>query len=237
MIEEHEPRRHVILTERDYSLLKVLYENVVTSFYQIKNYFFKGRSHATAMNRLRLLENAGFISRTRVPRIKAWKSNREVGVVFQLAPKGVKALQLQNSEWDFVDKIPNINPVSLDHDLLLNDIKPKMLGLIPGGLWLNGRYLGISESMKKIPDAIIKLPSFEKGIAIELELSAKSSARYRQILAEFRASRDIEKVFYITAGPQIDRKILSELEGFEVPLGFKSRSGIFNFIPLSEVKT
>jgi DNA-binding Lrp family transcriptional regulator len=226
----------VVLTDRDLALIKVLYENVVTSFSQIQNEFFQGKTHATAMNRLRLLEDAGYVLRTKVPRIKVWAARHQVGVVFQPTAKAIQVLHQQNYGVEFVERPPSINPVSLDHDLLLNDIKAKLLSHFPGGQWLNGRYLSVGDGVRKIPDAVIKMPNSEKVVAIELELSAKSASRYRQIIAELRSSRYIEKVIYVTGGSQIDRKILSELEGFTVPLGHKSRSEFFKFIALDELK-
>ena len=226
---------HVMLTDRDYKMLFELYENVVTSFYQIQKMFFNGRSHATAMNRLRLLEDSGLIKRTKVPRIKAWAGGREVGVVFQVTAKSIRCLEQKFNEWEFVEKIPIINPHALDHDLLINDIKEAVLGLCEGGMWLNGRYLNDLNGYKKIPDAVIKIPNSVQVIAIEVELHAKSSSRYRQILNEFRASPKISQVIYITAGLQIDRKILSELEGYAVPLGFKSKSEVFKFMSVAEM--
>ena len=225
---------NVLLTDRDYQLLMTLYENVTTSFYQIQNLFFHGKNHATAMNRLRLLQDAGYITRVRVPRIRSWHGGREVGVVFQVTAKSLRKLQMKHSNVTFVEKIPALNPISLDHDLLINDIKPYIQRFYPDGLWINGRYLTDSRGYKKIPDAVIECANSELVIAIELELHAKSSLRYRQIISEFRASSKIEKVIYITANAQIDRKIISELEGFNAPAGYKTKSEFFNFIQLNE---
>ncbi|WP_409479667.1 replication-relaxation family protein [Pseudobdellovibrio sp. HCB154] len=226
---------NVLLTDRDCLLLLTLYENVTTSFYQIQNLFFRGKNHATAMNRLRQLEDAGYLSRTRIPRIRSWNGGREVGVVFQVTTKSLRMLQMKYQSENFVDKIPAINPLSLDHDLLINDIKPCIQRQFDNGKWINGRHLLDSRGYKKIPDAVIEFANSDRVIAIELELHTKSSIRYRQIISEFRASSKIEKVIYVTASAQIDRKIISELEGFQVPNGYKTKSEIFSFIQLAEL--
>lgn len=234
-LQDTDKKPNVLLTDRDYQLLLTLYDNITTSFYQIQNLFFNGKNHATAMNRIRLLQDAGYLVRTRIPRIRSWNGGREVGVVFQVTQKSIRILQTKYPEMIFVDKLPQLNPLSLDHDLLVNDIKPFILRQFENGKWVNGRYLLDSRGYKKIPDAIIELSNFDRVIAIELELHAKSSLRYRQIISEFRASNRIEKVIYITANAQIDRKIISELEGFQVPAGYKTKSEFFSFISLSEL--
>ena len=235
MIQIAKPKDHVILTARDYEILKELHDNVVMAFYQIHERFFQNRNHATVLNRLRQLEKGNFITRTRIPRIKAWNGKKEIGVVFQVTSLAVKHLRAKFLDWEFIDKTPNINPLSLDHDLLLNEIKPFLLEKYPGFICQNGRHLMTNQRLHKIPDLVFKVPGSDLGMAIELELHCKSSSRYRQILSEFRASSKIKEVIYITAHDQIARKIQSEIVGYEVGKGEEVRTENFTFLPLSEI--
>lgn len=239
MIEERERNvskkaSHVVLTVRDLNLLYELYENVVTSFYQIHNMFFAGRSHATVLNRLRQLEENGYISRTKVPRIKSWRGDREIGVVFQATAKSIRLLQTKHASVVFNDRPVVLSPMTLDHDLLLNDIKDRLLGKYPASRWINGKNLN-PKDLRKIPDAVLKFKDQPKAIAIELELHAKSTQRYQQIITEFRLSSGLRKVIYVTPNEQIDRKIMSVIEGFDVPVGYKLRSEMFEFLNLNEL--
>lgn len=225
---------HVVLTDRDLKMLMELYENVVTSFYQIHDLFFNGRSHATVMNRLRLLEENSYIVRTKIPRIKSWRGDREFGVVFQVTTKTIRVLQMKHSDLVFNERPVVLSIPTLDHDLLINDIKSKLIDKYPGYKWVNGKNLN-PKDLRKIPDAILVLANEPKAIAIELELHAKSSQRYSQIITEFRLSAGIEKVIYVTPNEQIDRKIMSVIEGFDVPVGHRLSAGFFEFMSLNDL--
>ncbi len=227
--------RNMILTDRDFLILKGLYDNTVTGFYQIHQKYFTGKSHSTVMNRLKLLEENNYILRHRIPRMSALIEKREIGVVFQVTGRGTQVLRNKFPGEIFSDKVPSISPQSLSHDLLLNDIKDAICGEHPGFEWMNGKYLVYNQGFRKIPDAVLKMSNQEGFIAIELELIVKSSSRYRQIIAEFRSSREIKKVIYITANHHIDQKIMSELEGYQVPLGHKTSGNFFEFKSLNEV--
>lgn len=225
---------HVVLTDRDLKMLMELYENVVTSFYQIHELFFNGRSHATVMNRLRSLEENGYIVRTKVPRIKSWRGDREIGVVFQVTTKAIRILQMKHSDLVFNERPMVLSIPTLDHDLLINDIKSKLIRKYPVHKWINGKNLNPKE-LRKIPDAVLVLSNQPKAIAIELELHAKSAQRYSQIITEFRLSAGIEKVIYVTSNEQIDRKIMSIIEGFDVPMNHRLSTKFFEFVSLNEL--
>lgn len=225
---------HVVLTDRDLKMLMELYENVVTSFYQIHDLFYKGRSHATVMNRLRLLEENDYIVRTKVPRIKAIRGDREIGVVFQVTTKAIRVLQMRHSGLAFNERPVVLSVPTLDHDLLINDIKPKLNGKYPRSRWINGKNLN-PKDLRKIPDAVLVFDNQPKAVAIELELHAKSKLRYSQIITEFRLSAGIEKVIYVTPNEQIDRKIMSVIEGFDVPINHKLSTRFFEFVSLNDL--
>lgn len=225
---------HVLLTSRDLDLMVELHEHVVLSFSQIHERFFTQRTFATAMNRLKRLEGKGWIERTKVPRMHLEGRKNATGVVFQLSNLGRGMLTKYRPDVDVFEKCPVLNIYQLDHDLLIGDIVDYFKKQFPDYKWLNGRYLKEAKGFGKIPDAILKMPNSDKMIAIELELTGKSSRRYKEIVASLKASRNFEKVIFVTSSTTIGRKIMTEIEGFPVQMGHKFRSDFFSFVRLSE---
>lgn len=225
---------HVLLTERDLILLANLHDHVVLSFAQIHDRCFAGRTFATAMNRLKRIESQRWIERIRVPRMRLHGRASATGVVFQLSNKGRAVVARLRPEMEIFEKCPVLNAHQLDHDLLIADIAEHFKNQFPGYRWINGRYLTDRDGLKKIPDAILQKTSSDKVIAIELELNGKSLRRYREIVANLKASLRIERVIFVTAHTSIGRKIMSAVEGFHVPVGHRLRSSFFEFVRLSE---
>lgn len=227
-------QKHLILTDRDVSLLVSLHDHVALSFAQIHRRHFMGRSLPTAMNRLTRIESHGLIVRIRVPRFHVCGSKRAAGVVFQLSSKGRLVLTKHRPAMSIFEKCPTLNPHQLEHDLLLADISDFFKRQNPGRSWTNGRYLNGRDGVNKIPDAVLYDRSGDKLIAVELELNGKSSRRYVEIIANLKGSRRIEKVIFVTSSTVIGRKIMSAIEGFQVAEGHVLRSEFFEFVRLSE---
>lgn len=225
---------HVLLTERDLDMMTALHDHVVLSFRQIHERFFPARTIATAMNRLKRIESQGWIERLRIPRLRVQGRTNATGVVFQLSHRGRTMLARARPEVIIFEKCPVLNPYQLDHDLLIADIAEHFKRRFPGYQWTNGRYLSDSDGFKKIPDAVLQKTLHDRAIAIELELNGKSSRRYKEIVATLRTSPRIEKVIYVTASHAIGRKIMSAIEGYQVPFGHRLRSEFFEFVRLSE---
>lgn len=225
---------HVLLTERDLDLMTALHDHVVLSFMQIHEGFFTGRTIATAMNRLKRIENQGWIERLRIPRLRIEGRTNATGVVFQLSHRGRTMLARARPEMSIFEKCPVLNPHQLDHDLLIADIAEHFQRRFVGYQWTNGRYLTDSDGFKKIPDAVLRRTVADRVIAIELELNGKSARRYRDIVATLRTSARIEKVIFVTASYAIGRKIMSAIEGYQVPFGHRFRSEFFEFVRLTE---
>lgn len=81
---------------------------------------------------------------------------------------------------------------------------------------------------------MLKDPSSEKLVAIELELHAKSSYRYREIVGDLRSSRRLVKVIYVTPNEAIDLKIMSEIMGHPVVDKSIFKTSFFEFLKLDE---
>lgn len=225
---------HVLLTDRDLELMVALHDHVVLSFAQIHERFFPGRTWGTTMNRLRRIESKGWIERTRIPRMKLFGRSSAAGVVFQLSNGGRKIVSKLRPDVEIFDRCPSLNLFQLDHDLLIADIADYFRGKFKGYQWINGRYVSATAGINKIPDAILRKPGADCAIAIELELNGKSSRRYREILANLKSSKGLERVIFVTAGTSIGRKIMSEIKGFPVQVGHRFRSDFFEFVRLDE---
>ncbi|MAV91620.1 MAG: hypothetical protein CL676_09365 [Bdellovibrionaceae bacterium] len=225
---------HVLLTERDLDMMTALHDHVVLSFRQIHEKFFPARTIATAMNRLKRIESQGWVERLRIPRLRIEGRRNATGVIFQLSHRGRTMLARARPEVNIFEKCPVLNPHQLDHDLLIADIAEHFKRRFPGQQWTNGRYLSDQNGFKKIPDAVLQRTAADRAIAIELELTGKSARRYRDIVAALRTSPRIEKVIYVTASHAIGRKIMSAIEGYQVPFGHRFRSDFFEFVRLTE---
>ena len=71
----------------------------------------------------------------------------------------------------------------------------------------------IKEQQQNLADAIVWIKSLKNNekIALELELTAKSEKRYRELILKYRLSKDFNKVLYVTNQRQIETKIKSLL--------------------------
>ncbi|MCK6597221.1 MAG: hypothetical protein L6Q37_02560, partial [Bdellovibrionaceae bacterium] len=57
------------------------------------------------------------------------------------------------------------------------------------------------------PDAILSDTNGKLTIALELELTAKSERRYRELILKYRLAKDFESVIYVTSSEVIRNKI------------------------------
>ncbi len=219
----------VMPTERDFSLLKSLYENVVMSFPQIARMHFTDRSKPTIINRLTKLESAGLIQRLKVPRLQITNAKKVISVVFQITRIGILVLQKRESGFELKPEPVRLRPYSVDHDLLLVDVIAAFKNKKPGCKIIHGElYLeGVSHQGLK-PDAVIVLPNDQGRVALELELTAKSEKRYRDLMLKYRLSKDFVKIIYVTSQGQIENKI-------KFVLGQNFGGDRFQFLKLTDV--
>lgn len=222
-------KKSVMMTSRDLSLLKSLYDSVVMSFLQIARMHFVDRSKPTIINRMTKLERSGLIIRLKVPRLEITNSKKMISVVYQITRLGISVLQKSHPELELRPEPIKLRPFSVDHDLLLVDVieslklKVKDFKIIHGEL-----YLSHASSNGLKPDAVLIDLNRTQKIAIELELTVKSEKRYRDLLLKYRLTKDFSKVIYITSHKQIESKIKSVL-------GSGIGKDRFQFLTLDEV--
>lgn len=212
----------VMPTDRDFAILKGLYDFVVMSFPQMSVRYFADKAKPTIVNRLTKLESAGLIQRLRVPRLEVGNSQNVISVVFQITRFGIKTLQKRHPEFELRPEPVRLRPYSVDHDLLLVDVMTELKNRFPasqiihGELYFNGKnHLGLR------PDAILQSLNGIAPIAIELELTAKSEKRYRDLILKYRLTKDFSQVIYITGHQQIENKIKAILGSSNIGERFK----------------
>lgn len=219
----------VMLTERDYLVLKGLYDFVVMSFPQISRMYFSGNAKPTVVNRLSKLESSGLIARFRVPRLLTSGSENVISVVYQITRVGVRALMKWQKDVEFWPEPVKLQPYSIDHDLLLVDVMEALKIQKPNLRIVHGEYFSKRPGTTSLkPDAILIFPEVPKPVALELELTVKSEKRYRELILRYRLSKDFDQVMYVTGHGQIESKIRSILGSSDV-------SGRFKFCQVSDI--
>lgn len=234
---------HVILTSRDYLLLQSLYGFKLLSFSQIARLHFKNLALPTVINRLSKLERAGFISRYKVPRIFVLGQKNLVSVVYQITRLGISFLQKRQTDLELWAEPLKLQPYSIDHDLLLVDIlTTEFFKGVGNKVVLGEHFLRTISHQGLKPDAVLFKSNAQKPTAIELELTAKSEKRYRELVLKYRLSSDFDRVLYVTSSLQIEAKLKSVIGPTDVSNRFeflnvtdilKIKSGSKSFLDIS----
>lgn len=213
----------VILTERDLFILKGLYDFTLMSFPQLAKVFFAGNAKPTIINRLSKLEQCGFITKTKLPRFITGMDKKVISVVYQISRLGIRELQKRFSNIEFHPEPVRLQPFSIEHDLLLVDVLLSFKVQRPDmGFVLGEHFCRFKSHLSVKPDAI--LTDMRGKMALELELTAKSERRYRELILKYRLAKDFESVVYITSSDAIRNKIQSLLGGFGTTSKFKFMS-------------
>lgn len=219
----------VMPTERDFAVLKSLYDFVVMSFPQIGQRHFAGKAKPTIVNRLTKLESAGLIQRLKVPRLEIGGTQNVISVVFQITRLGILVLQKCHPEFELRSEPIKLRPYSVDHDLLLVDVMQAMKNKFPGCEVIHGElYFKDASHLGLRPDAVLLLSNGQGAVALELELTAKSEKRYRDLILKYRLTKDFTKVIYVISHRQIETKI-------KTILGPSHANQRFEFLQLGDV--
>ncbi len=212
----------VMPTSRDYFVLKGLYNFKVMSFPQIARMYFAGNAKPTVVNRLSKLESAGLISKYKVPRLLTSGSENVISVVYQITRSGIRELQKWQPDFDFWPEPLRLQPFSIDHDLLLVDVLETLKKQKPEVQLLLGDHFSRTPNAQGLkPDGILIMDEQSKPVALELELTAKSEKRYRELILKYRLSKDFDHVLYVTGNSQIESKIRTILGVSDVSQRFK----------------
>ncbi|MBS1960871.1 MAG: replication-relaxation family protein [Bdellovibrionales bacterium] len=210
-------KNSVVLTTRDFVLLRDLYESTVLSFFQIRTRHFPGKSEPTASNRLGKLRRADYTRSIRVGSQSHHGALKSIGVIHSITRKGIRALQSRFPSEAFREEPVRWNTQSLSHDLLLTDVLSALRPRHPGARFTNGKLLGTDQRAgRRLPDAVLETPPGSRKIAVELELTGKSERRYREIITEYRLDPRYAEVHYIVPNRSLLERIQSQIVGYRV---------------------
>ncbi len=228
--------KRVSLTPRDLLFLSELYENVVLSFPQVCRKVFQGKAKSTVLNRLGKLEGMGFIERWRVPVLDSKSPGPGVFVVFSITRKGIGALQARHPGKRFRQKPIRIHGYAIHHDVLLVDVMDALREKFPGAFVENGRLLPDQAAASAVyPDAVLDLPGRKESWAVELELTAKSEKRYREIVLRYRLQSVFDRVLYVTDREEVVQKLARALDRMPEQLGSNPPAEKFLLLSLKEL--
>ena len=200
----------LMLTERDKAILYDCYQMGSLTFRQVQRHFPNNAAN-TAYNRVQALKRAGYLTSLRVGILLHQGEKQEVGVVYRPTQKGITTLSALYPRETFREKPLQLNTASLHHDLLLVELVGALRERFPSYKIVRPpMYCGQSLDLKRTPDAMVLEHSGIPFVAIELELTAKSLARYRQIILHYRLSK-FKKVIYAVGNEAIAEKIRSQI--------------------------
>ncbi len=211
-----------------------LYSNVFLSFEQIRCEHFKNCATSTVYNRLSKLIKANLLETINV-NIKANNLiQKDVGVIYSLSKIGLlKLKEYWHREIQRIVPAP-INLSCLSHDLLLTDVIRRLKRKYNCHV-ANTKIMNTSGiNYEQVPDAIVFESSNNERWAIELELTAKSNLRYREIVSNYSTSNLFEKVLYITKDESIHKKIGGIISGYGRQFNIEDDTGKFEFMDLKD---
>lgn len=227
----------LMLTERDTALLNDCYQMGALTFRQVQKRHFPANAANTAYNRIQALRHAGYLSSLRVGILLHQGERQEVGVVYRPTSKGINHLSALFPGDTFREKPLQLNTASLHHDLLLVEVIHAFKERFPTYKIVRPpMYCGHPLTTKRTPDAMILDQIGPPFVAIELELTAKSLARYRQIVLHYRLSREFKTVIYVVANEAVADKIRSQITTIKALPGLpRPSTDRFYFVTLSEL--
>ena len=216
------------LTVRDIEVMNDIYDNQFLSFYQIHEKHFPENKRPTVYNRLSKLIRGNILEAININLLAHHRKNELLGVIYRLTKDGLRRLQ----DFKMTMEI-NLNPASLNvstlyHDLLLTDV----LRVLKRTWKVTKAPLGIQD---RVPDAVLIHPINGSKMALELELTAKSEMRYRDIVLSYRTSSEFETVLYVAKDKSIQRKLGGLITGFNSRYEFSDNTDKFKFMTLDEL--
>lgn len=216
------------LTVRDIELMKDIYDHQFLSFYQIHEKHFPENKRPTVYNRISKLIRGEVIKAINVNLVAYHRKGELLGVVYVLTKVGLRRLQDFKMTEDINQNPSSLNYSCLYHDLLLTDV-----------LRVLKRTWKVTNSSReaesRIPDAVLIHPTTKKKMALELELTAKSEMRYRDIILSYRTSAEFDSVLYVVKDVSIQKKMGGLITGFNGRYEVGDDTDKFKFMKLSQI--
>lgn len=226
----------VRLTMRDLTLLEDIYDNQFLSFYQIHERHFPENKRPTVYNRLSKLIRAKILDAINVNLFAHHRNNELIGVIYKLSKNGLKMLQEYRMTVNLNPIPASLNLSCLFHDLLLTDALRALKVKLPRLVMINSKVKFRDKiDTARIPDAFLFDPTTKINVALELELTAKSEMRYRDIVLSYRTNEEFNRVLYIVKDQSIQKKIGGVITGFMKSYDFNDDTDKFLFVTLDQL--
>jgi len=185
---------------RDEKLCQYLLSFGFLSSEQIHKLLFKDVNKRTMLRRLRILKKKKILDR--------FVSSKGGMVLWTLTSK-----QVSKMGSDFVMK--SINRSTLNHDLLVNDLRIQFELKNLGSSWRSSHFLRYKASIGKkpnerlpetIPDWLVTLKG--RVFAIEVELNFKGIKRMERVLSLYAEKKSIQHLWYFVPSVEMREKLL-----------------------------
>ena len=184
----------LILQKRDRDILRVCYEQQFLLSDQVLGYFFSKSTERAGYQRINELIRFGYLRWVIDPMLDRKR-------LIRLTPLGYRAV-----EENLVLEVPQTRKPdirTLRHDSLVTSARLR-LSEIWTGSWLPEKAIK-QEDFPRVPDGLFIFSS-EKKVAVEVECSAKSRARFLGLVEAWRRI-DVKLVLYITTAQYVFRLI------------------------------
>lgn len=182
-----------MITGRDKELFRKLHEYGMLSTKQVNEMIFKNIAVTTVLRRLRLLEDGHFVKR-----ILGLESQ---DVLWVLNEKGAAAIGCEMSKRNWSKNL-------LEHDFKLLKLRLTMEASGVARSWKPEHEIrsmifkenGYRRAAEKlVPDGLmgVEVNGRKESVAVELELTMKSSARYDQTFRRYAGKERISAIWYV----------------------------------------
>ncbi len=201
-------RRKVVVMSRDRLVLAEIALNRFLTAKQIKDKFWPRDKSHNHYGRIRKLVRAGLVEQM--------TGDNSVALGYRLTMRGIEELPTVELKARAMANRKVSYGTSYEHDRLLHDVR---VVLESSNLVSNYRAAhevkelfairhGRQEQKEdgyKVPDGLFVLrnPTRNLTVALELERKQKSEGRYRKILRRLSTSSDFDVVFYLVADPRL----------------------------------
>ncbi len=224
---------NIKITDRDLRLLLDLYQNTFLALYQIRDRHFNKCARSTIYNRLSKLIKGELIESIRVNLNAIHRQSEDIGAIYYVTKKGFSLMiKYHNRSIKRVVPVP-INLNQLHHDLILTDAIKKLEQQFIDTQVINSKLLVNSfKEERQVPDGVILFEN--KKYALEVELTAKSNIRYRDIISNYRTSLEFESVLYLVKDEAIQNKMGAIITGFNGDYKKSDDTDKFHFCTLSD---
>lgn len=203
--------KRIIINDRDVKLFNYLFEIKVATVEQINRDVFIGKSKSTVFKRLRKLVEYKYLTRTPVYK------ERSVQFAYSISKTTLKNHILGPDCWK--EAVKRCQSDSVEHDLVLTDIRRKLLGLkqvveyhtenvlLSDSFFVQDKKYDPIKRHHSDGALIIKLGDQEYNLALEYEHTLKYGPRYTSKISFYSTESRIHGVIYLCRDKNMVEKI------------------------------